>query len=197
MKINIITSLLVIFIIIICIRIYNNSDYFNLKCIISDIDGNKYCVRERSKLKLAANKLAKVNNNLIKLVKYCKENYSERDNVKRLVNGFNPKKICETLPTSKYTAYSENKGEKIALCLDKEKNGNGGLIDDNTLIFVAIHEISHIATKSVGHNDEFWSNFKFLLGEASKIGIYKPIDYKRSPKRYCGIKIKDSPYYDY
>ena len=197
MKINIITSLLVIFIIIICIRIYNNSDYFNLKCIISDIDGNKYCVRERSKLKLAANKLAKVNNNLIKLVKYCKENYSERDNVKRLVNGFNPKKICETLPTSKYTAYSENKGEKIALCLDKEKNGNGGLIDDNTLIFVAIHEISHIATKSVGHNDEFWSNFKFLLEEASKIGIYKPIDYKKSPKRYCGIKIKDSPYYDY
>ena len=107
------------------------------------------------------------------------------------------KKICETLPTSKYTAYSENKGEKIALCLDKEENGNGGLIDDNTLIFVAIHEVSHIATKSVGHNDEFWSNFKFLLGEASKIGIYKPIDYKKSPKRYCGIKIKDSPYYDY
>ena len=197
MNINVIGLLLVILIIIISIRIYNNSDYFNLKCIISDIDGNKYCVRERSKLKLAANKLAKVNNNLIKLVKYCKENYSERDNVKRLVNGFNPKKICETLPTSKYTAYSENKGEKIALCLDKEKNGNGGLIDDNTLIFVAIHEISHIATKSVGHNDEFWSNFKFLLEEASKIGIYKPIDYKRSPKRYCGIKIKDSPYYDY
>ena len=109
---------------------------------------------------------------------YCKENYSERDNVKRLVNGFNPKKICETLPTSKYTAYSENKGEKIALCLDKEKNGNGGLIDDNTLIFVAIHEVSHIATKSVGHNDEFWSNFKFLLGEASKIGIYN-IDFKQ------------------
>lgn len=197
MKINIIGVLLVILIIIISIRIYNNSDYFNLKCIISDVDGNKYCVRERSKLKLAANKLAKVNKKLIKLVNYCKENYSERDNVKRLVNGFNPKKICETLPTSKYTAYSENKGEKIALCLDKEKNGNGGLIDDNTLIFVAIHEVSHIATKTVGHNDEFWSNFKFLLGEASKIGIYKPIDYKKSPKRYCGIKIKDSPYYDY
>ena len=197
MKINIIGVILVILIIIISIRIYNNSDYFNLKCIISDVDGNKYCVREISKLKLAANKLAKVNKKLIKLVNYCKENYSERDNVKRLVNGFNPKKICETLPTSKYTAYSENKGEKIALCLDKEKNGNGGLIDDNTLIFVAIHEVSHIATKTVGHNDEFWSNFKFLLGEASKIGIYKPIDYKRSPKRYCGIKIKDSPYYDY
>ena len=197
MKINFLGYILIFLIIIICIRIYKNSDYFHLKCIISDVDGNKYCVRERSKLKLAANKLANVNKNLIKLVKHCKENYSKRDNIIRLSEGFNPKKICETLPTSKYTAYSENKGEKIALCLDKEKNGNGGLIDDNTLMFVAIHEIAHIATKSVGHEDEFWRNFKFLLSEASKIGIYKPIDYKNSPRRYCGIKIKDNPYYDY
>ena len=197
MKINILGYILIFLIVLICIRIYKNSDYFNLKCIISEVDGNIYCVRERRKLKLAANKLANVNKKLIKLVKYCKENYSGRSNVKRLVNGFNPKTICETLPTSKYTAYSENKGEKIALCLDREKNGNGGLIDDNTLMFVAIHEVSHIATKSIGHKDEFWSNFKFLLGEASKLGIYNPIDYKKSPKSYCGIKIKDNPYYDY
>ena len=197
MKINILGYILIFLIVLICIRIYKNSDYFNLKCIISEVDGNKYCVRERSKLKLAANKLARVNDKLVKLVNYCNNKYSERSNIKRLVNGFNPDKLSETLPTSKYTAYSENKGEKIALCLDKEKNGNGGLIDDNTLVFVAIHEISHIACKSVGHNDEFWSNFKFLLGEAIKLGLYKPIDYKKSPKRYCGIKIKDSPYYDY
>ena len=71
------------------------------------------------------------------------------------------------------TAYSENKGEKLAFCLDTEKNG-GNLIDPNTLTFVAIHELSHIASKSIGHTDEFWNNFKFLLGEAKKINIYKP-----------------------
>ena len=38
--------------------------------------------------------------------------FPKRDNVKRLVENFNPKKIYETLPTSKHTAYSENKGEK-------------------------------------------------------------------------------------
>ena len=196
-RIDILGIIMIAFIIILCLKIYSESDAFNLKCIISDVDSKTYCVRERPKLELAADLLAQVAKKCKILVNYVDKKYPEDEDIQRLVKNFNPTKISETLPTSKYTAYSENKGEKIALCLDKEKNGNGGLIDDNTLIFVAIHEVSHIATKSVGHNDEFWSNFKFLLGEASKIGIYKPIDYKRSPKRYCGIKIKDSPYYDY
>ena len=53
-----------------------------------------------------------------------KEKYPGRDNVKRLVNGFNPKRVNETLPTSEYTAYSENKGEKLAFCLNTTKKGN-------------------------------------------------------------------------
>ena len=64
-------------------------------------------------------------------------------------------------------------------------------------MYVAIHEIAHIATKSVGHTDEFWKNFKFLLQEAKEIGIYEPEDYKKNPKNYCGMKITDNPYYDY
>ena len=83
----------------------------------------------------------------------------------------------------------------MAFCLNTEKNGNQ-LIDANTLTFVALHELSHIATKSVGHNEEFWDNFSFILGEASKINIYKQIDYKKNPARYCGMDITDNPYYD-
>ena len=70
------------------------------------------------------------------------------------------------------------------------------MIDENTLTFVAIHELSHIASESIGHNDEFWKNFKFLLEYAEKIKIYKPIDYKKNPKNYCGMRITDNPYYD-
>jgi predicted metal-dependent hydrolase len=33
-------------------------------------------------------------------------------------------------------------------------------------MFVAIHEMSHTCTKSVGHKSEFWENFKFLLENA-------------------------------
>lgn len=197
MKINLITGIMLIMILIVSIKIYIDSDYFNLKCIISGVDGKKYCVRERAKLELAADRLAVVTGNMNKLVEHCYSKYPERNNIKRLKQGFNPKKIQETLPTSEYTAYSENKGEKIAFCLDKNKDGKGGLIDQNTLMFVAIHELSHVATESIGHTDEFWGNFKFLLQEAEKINVYNPEDYKKKPKEYCGMSIKDNPYYDF
>lgn len=197
MKTNILKILVIILLSYLCIQIYKDCDYFHLKCIISDVDGQKYCVRERNKLHLAADKLAKTNNGLKKLVEHCKNKYKTRENVKRLVNGFNPSKIVETLPTSEFTAYSENKGKKLAFCLNKNKNGKGGLIDLNTLMYVAIHEVAHIATLSVGHTDEFWKNFKFLLQEAKEIGVYDPENYKKNPKNYCGMKITDNPYYDY
>jgi hypothetical protein len=187
--------ILICLIIILSYRIYIDSDLFHLKCIISNVDGNTYCVRERSKLELAADKLAKVNQNMKSLVEHCKNNFDSEQRIKRLTEGFNPKKITETLPTSEFTAYSENKGEKIAFCLDTEKNNKGRLIDLNTLTFVAIHELSHVATKSIGHTPEFWANFKFLLQEAEKINIYKPVDYSKNPKKYCGMEINDNPYF--
>lgn len=174
----------------------NNLSEFQLKCIVSDEDGNKYCVRERSKIDEAADLLAKTTQKCKQLVEYMKNKYPDKDNVKRLVDGFNPKKIMETLPTSKFTAYSENKGEKIAFCLNKEKHNNDNLIDESTLTFVAIHELSHVMTVSIGHKSEFWENFKFLLENAKEAGIHEPVDYKQQPKEYCGMKIHDNPYYD-
>ena len=63
-------------------------------------------------------------------------------------------------------------------------------------MFVTLHELSHIATKSIGHKSEFWDNFKFLLQEAKVAGIHDPVDYKKAPQEYCGMKIHDNPYYD-
>ena len=182
-------------ILLFCLRIYYESDAFNLKCIIASKDGNKYCVREREKLELAANLLATVTQRMKDMVKYMKEKHPEDSRTIRLVEGFNPKKVSETLPTSELTAYSENKGEKLAFCLNTTKEGNK-LIDISTLTFVALHELSHVMTESIGHKQEFWQNFKFLLENAKAAGIYNPVDYKKNPKEYCGMKINDNPYYD-
>ena len=195
MKLSIFGIIVMVFVGIIIIKIYNESEMFQLKCIVSDVDGNKYCVRERAKLELVADLLAKVTGNMKDLVIHMKKTYPERKNVQRLAKNFNPKKIYETLPTSAYTAYSENKGEKLAFCTTTTKQGNK-LIDENKLRFVAIHELSHLATKSVGHTEEFWSNFKFLLQEAKKEKLYNPIDYKKNPQPYCGMTITDNPYFD-
>lgn len=195
-KQDILAFIFIIFVLAVIAYIYFCRDTFELKCIVSTIDGNKYCVRDRRDIQSAADLLARVVEKCRKLVDYVGEKYPDQENVKRLVSGFNPKKIMETLPTSEYTAYSENKGEKLAFCLNREKENNHKLIDEHTLTFVAIHELSHIATKSVGHKSEFWENFKFLLEKAKEAGIHKPADYKKKPEQYCGMTIRDNPYYD-
>ena len=194
-KQSVLLYIIITFVIGIGLKIYSESDAYNLKCIISDVDGKRYCVRERMTMELAANLLASVTQKLKDLVIYCAKKFPDNEKVQRMVQKFNPTKISETLPTSEYTAYSENKGEKLAFCLNKEKNGSK-LIDINTLTFVAIHELAHIMTISEGHKQEFWQNFKFLLEQAKAANIYDPVNYKKNPESYCGMDITDNPYYD-
>jgi predicted metal-dependent hydrolase len=188
----------IISILIICIgvKLYMESDTYNLRCIISNIDSKTYCVRESSRLKEkeVADLLAVVNNRLIKLVNIA---YKQSDDAKfkRLKKKFNSTKICETLPTSKFTAYSENKGQKIALCTTTKKNGSE-LIDINTLTYVAIHECAHIMTIDIGHTPTFWTNFKELLEIATQHNLYNPIDYNKYSREYCGTMLFNNPLFN-
>ena len=195
-KDDILGYIMIVFILIISYKLYIDSDYFQLKCIVSTVDGDKYCVRERKNLQQASDLLASITVKMKKLVSFVDEKYPDKPNIRRLVKKFNPNKIMETLPTSEYTAYSENKGKKIAFCLNKEKHNNNNLIDENTLMFVAIHEMSHVATESIGHNKEFWDNFKFLLKEAKEAGLYNIVDYSTHNEEYCGMTITDNPYFN-
>jgi|TARA_B110000967_G_scaffold3820_1_gene3887 hypothetical protein len=188
--------IIILFIFLIALKMYTDSDDFNLRCIVSTVDGKKYCVRERNQVQKASDLLARTTEKLGYLVENVGQRYPDRENVKKLVKNFNPTTIKETLPTSEFTAYSENKGEKLAFCLNKKKHNNDNLIDSNTLMFVATHEIAHIMTTSVGHTEEFWNNFKFLLENAVELKLYTPVDYKKEPEGYCGMDITDNPYYD-
>jgi hypothetical protein len=195
-RLDILAYVMILLIVGLCIYMYLESDAFQLKCIVSTVDGNKYCVRERAKLQEAADLLAKVTEKCKNLVEYVVKNNPEDERAERLKKGFHPQKVMETLPTSEFTAYSENKGEKLAFCLNKKRKGEDNMIDEHTLMFVAIHELSHIATKSIGHKTEFWDNFKYLLQNAKEAGLHNPEDYKDKPTEYCGMKIHDNPYYD-
>lgn len=185
-----------IVLIIWCVMTYYNMDELQLVCVISDVDGNRYCVRDRKEVSHAADLLAKTTAKMKKLVAYMKRKHPNDPRVKQLVSKFNPKKIIETLPTSEFTAYSENKGEKIAFCLNKKKHSDAHLIDIDTLTFVALHELTHIMTTQIGHVEVFWQNFKFVLENAKEANIHIPVDYKQVPREYCGMKITDNPYYD-
>ena len=81
--------------------------------------------------------------------------------------------------------------EKIIFCIRSKDTHQ--LVDLNTMMFVAIHEMAHIMTISIGHTDEFWNNMRYLLKKAINIGIYKRHNYKENPVSYCGTQITDSP----
>jgi hypothetical protein len=177
----------------------NENPEQELVCILAGgAEGNKYCVRDRSKKKQAADLLANVAKRCREFVDRLFTDFPSNPLCQQLHQNFDETKISETLPNSEYTAFSENKGEKISFCLTPEKDSEkDGLIDEHTLMFVAIHELTHVGTSSVGHGDEFWNNFKFLLEKAKEYGIHDPVDYKATPAKYCSMQIKDNPIYDW
>lgn len=195
-KTDMISLFIIIFMLISSYFYIRNSAQFGLKCIISNADGETYCIRERGRLKEAALLLSLIRENSKKVVDGLYKAHPDNEFVQRLKKRFNPKVFQETLPTSVHTAYSENKGEKMAFCLNKKKHDNDNLIDENTLMFVALHELTHIGTLDVGHTKTYWHNFKFVLEHAVKERLYTPVDYKKNPEPYCGMTISDSPYYD-
>ena len=70
------------------------------------------------------------------------------------------------------------------MCLRDEQ---GNYYDDNMLMYVAIHELAHVNSKSVDPDhktDEFKDNFKLLLKKAEDLGLYDPklpLNYKYCP----------------
>ena len=161
----------------------------------SNIDGKSYLVRNLPDKKEAADLLAITKTNCVKLVKYLKKKFPTNPAVKRLSVKYNPDNITESSKKSKYTSYSVNKGEKIVFCI-RSRDSNEKLIDNNTLMFVALHELAHIMTKSIGHTEEFWDNFRFLLKGAIAANIYQYQDFRKKPVKYCGTEITDTPLND-
>ena len=163
-------------------------------------DGHNYLVRNLPDKEEAALLLSKIRNNLLKIVEKLdneikgKHSYDKNrvESIKRLKKNYRPNNITESSPGNKYTSYSINKGDKIVFCL-RAKDGSNKLVDINTMMFVAIHELAHLMTKSIGHTTEFWDNMRFLLKVGIEIGVYKKQDFNNNPVDYCGTKITDTP----
>ena len=188
-------TLFIIGIIILCIYIKYESRNSEVIFIQSTIDNRTYLVRNLPDKQDAADLLAKMNKNIGILLQHLNESYPDDIRVQRFKKKFNPDSISESSSSSKYTSYSVNKGEKIIFCI-RSRDSKNKLIDLNTLMFVSLHEISHVVTKSIGHTQEFWDNFKWILDNSLVTKIYTKHDYRSKPVKYCGIEITDSPLYD-
>lgn len=123
-----------------------------------------------------------------------------QERVQQLIHNYDAKDIHEISPLNKdgSTSYTENK-KTLILCLRRKKadeNGDHPLHDINTMMFVVLHELTHMMNDEWGHPYEFWVLFKFVLENAVEAGVYTPVDYKRNPLVYCGMDITYNPLFD-
>lgn len=166
--------------------------------VTSTIDGKQYRVRDMRDKQEAANLLARLRIKLTKLCDALEQKYPDKAQVKQLCKNFrsDPSRFIEATPDSEHTSYSINKGESIYMCLRQREGPDESLVDENIMMFVALHELAHVCTESIGHGPDFWNNFGWLLKEAESLGLYRFTDFSAHPVSYCGVYITDSPRYD-
>lgn len=193
--------------------------YTGTTAVQSSVDGNYYHVlKDFPNHKEAADLMAEVNTNIIDFMRYLKVKYhidETADQIKHegplhpsssdvykimqyLLDNYNYEVLYENDPRniSGDTSYTVNKGDKMFLCL-RNKGNPDQLVDYNTLMFVLLHEVGHIANyNGWGHDTRFWTVFKLILHEAVAFGVYQPIDYSIAPVMYCGLNVNYSPLYD-
>jgi predicted metal-dependent hydrolase len=178
-------------------NMFSGNSRYPLVKVRSTVDGREYKVRDLPDKQRAANLIANLRLRLEQLMNELQKSYPSKPQVQRLVQNFksDPNRFLESTPDAEHTSYSVNKGEEVHFCL-RQRDGTESLVDENVMVFVAIHEMAHMITKSIGHDAEFWNNFGWLLREAEAKNLYRPMDFKSHPVMYCGVSITDSPKYD-
>lgn len=166
----------------------------NLVSVKSQRNQQTYQVQNLPDKQDACEMMANIHDKLNTLMNKYKSdpNTSADQRVRVMIERFDPNSMCENDIHSDSTSYSENKGERIVVCL-RDKQKPYPLVDENTVMFVVLHELAHLMTTTVGHTPEFWANFRRILKDAVSAGIYQEVNYARSPVRYCGMTITDSP----
>jgi hypothetical protein len=167
----------------------------NLTKVKSSVDGHIYYVQNTfESTKNAADTLAYLNQTTLRLIQILQDTYPTDERINRLNKRYNPSVITENYPfgNDTDTSYTINKGDELVYCL-RSKTDSSKICPMNTLLFVVLHEMSHVMSISFGHNDEFFDNFMFLLDEADKAGLYNPVDYGKNPQEYCGLTIDHNP----
>lgn len=163
--------------------------------VTSDIDNQRYLVRDLKDKQKAANMLARLKKKIDELVVHLSSNKDKfpeyRSYIEQLENKISNAVINESSEDSVYTSYSVNKGEQIVFCL-RSKRIRNQLHDVNLVTYVLLHELAHVGCPEYGHTPLFKKIFAFFTNEAMKIGIYEKIPFNQEPTEYCGLTITES-----
>lgn len=178
----------IIFIILLTLTVFFFFTWYQIShvYIVSKIDGRTYRVKNNHLAQECADTLATINHRIMKLIKYV-EGLKPKPMYANRLGKYNPDAVTENI-LNLDTTYTLNKSD-MYFCLTPRKD-DIYVYDINTLMFVAIHELAHVSSVSIGHTDEFKDNFADLVNHGIVLGVYNYIDYSKTPVEYCGVTIK-------
>lgn len=150
-------------------------------------DGRTYKVRDTAGSSESAAALARINARLSMLIHRLQlEGDPQRMGmIMRMAQRYNCDALSEGILAHDKTSYTVNKGEEVVMCL-RSRDVRDELYDDNKLMYVAVHELAHIASVSTEHGEEFLNNMHFLERKAHQLGLLKPIS---ESWEYCGLLV--------
>lgn len=150
---------------------------------------NKIYYTRKNQADIAVEQLVKIDDFLLKLNKLLVKEHPEHILIQKKLK--KPITLKELPDNSKHIAYTLNKNN-LYICL-RDKSGEFEN-QYNRVYFVAMHELAHIITKSVGHTEEYWDNYRLVLKTAIDNGLYEYRNYYEEPVEFCNKKITSTPY---
>ena len=150
---------------------------------------SKYNVLKDDEAKMieTSNALAEIHSNVNTLIEYLRTHDASSSLLKTLGSRYTKGIISEAVIEKGSTSYTIDK-QNIHLCL-RSRDSIKQVYDINTLMYVVLHELAHVVSKSIGHNDEFKTNFKYLVSSAIQAKVYTYVNYSKTPVHYCGINL--------
>lgn len=164
----------------------------------SDVDGRSYLVQATPERQNVANLLATIRQNMVSLTDRLyraigadRECAANRTFIKTLHERIGNATVREADRNTVETSYTINKGKQIVFCIRSRAEGKS-VHSLNLMMYVALHEMAHVACPEFGHTELFNQIFNFLCRRAIAESMYVKIDFDSTPTEYCGMWIRES-----
>jgi hypothetical protein len=159
----------------------------NTRTVVSDVNGKEYMVVDTGDYDGAADMLAHLEETSRRFIDAAITAYPREKHFRRVKQYWTG--TLSEIPQSDTIAYTIEKKD-LYICV-RDPSGNIQNFED--LLFVLLHELSHIMNPSFGHDDAFWDQFKRTLEIANELGYLPYKDYDNYSVTVCGKTITSNP----
>ena len=155
--------------------------------VVSTVNNKTYSVIKTGDHVAAADMLASLEDKARAFIAAALSNYPDDRTIMRIQKYWTG--TISEIPQSDTIAYALDKKD-LFMCI---RDGAGGIQQLDDLLFVLLHELSHIMNVTYGHDASFWKQFKRTLEMANKLGFLPYKNYDDYSVQVCGKTINANP----